>query len=389
MKNETLIESFNTDNNDVQENITKIKKPNNKNNSSKCIYRLFHNLLFSLSITFIILSIITYQNTKEHYEQYTITAKSLDEQNKTIASLEKDIANLSLNIEDQKKVYIEIRTKSEKASSILSESQRKYENISREVFVKTKFNEQFSRDLKVTKEKGQELIDNITMIKSLIPNTEIFMQFKKEYTENLQHFYQNLVNLASKQSETINKIKLNEKTLVSTALNSDIFNSYDEYKTLQNWILSDNEIAKQYKGIFTQKFKLMNDSDAEIENLFKKEKEILSSRKPIIILVSLSAEERFGYAILSPQLSLFNLDVQNDNKSFLFSLSKNQKYLLVNCNQQRMKTSYILSFRRDMEIMLPNACFENDNFFAVNPRFKFYKTKKHFGVTKVEIYILS
>ena len=54
MKNETLIESFNTDNNDVQENITKIKKPNNKNNSSKCIYRLFHNLLFSLYFHFLI-----------------------------------------------------------------------------------------------------------------------------------------------------------------------------------------------------------------------------------------------------------------------------------------------------------------------------------------------
>lgn len=389
MKNETLIESFNTDNNDVQENVTKIKKKNNKKDSSKCIYRFFHNLLISFSLTFIILSIITYQNTKEYYEQYTTTTKTIDELNSTVTSLENDLKNLSLYIDEQKKNYTEIRKKSDNASSVLSKSQEKYENISREIFIKKKANEQLSRALKNTKKKARDLIEDINTIKSLVPNTELFMHFKKKYMENLQQFYQHLFTLASKQSETISSIKSNEKTIISTALNSDVLNSYDEYKTLQNWILSDNEISKQYKGIFTQKFKLMNDSDAEIENLFKKEKEILSSQKPIIILVSLSEEERFGYAILSPQQSLFNLDVQNDKKSFLFSLSKKQKYLLVDCNQQRMKTTYILSFRRDMEIMLPNACFENDNFFAVNLRFKFYKTKKHFGVTKVEIYILS
>ena len=41
--------------------------------------------------------------------------------------------------------------------------------------------------------------------------------------------------------------------------------------------------------------------EKNIEDLFKKEKELLTSKKPILMLVSLGNDERFGYVILPPQ----------------------------------------------------------------------------------------
>jgi hypothetical protein len=224
-------------------------------------------------------------------------------------------------------------------------------------------------------------------------NREISTQEKNELFSILQAKYSKLYQEASALYE---KKQLNDHTrfnMLQLILNSDIISSLDEYRLLMNFINENTLNEKDINDIDTikktpllvQQYKLINDSDTQVENLFKKEKELITSEKPILILIQLTTGERFGICIKSKQTNLWSIQSQNDNDIFFFSFTNSKKYPFIKCNQH-MKTTYILSFRRDIEIIVPDACFNNDEFFSIEKRVKFYRTKKHFVVKEVEMY---
>lgn len=376
-----IIESFNTEASDLNTSLHPMERKKKKNNS--CIHRLMYNVLFSFSLVFFILSIITYNNNKTFYSSYSESKETYENNSAKFEQLESEIVNVNKEINEKSVRKNELMKETGEKGVELQNTQDKYEHLSRSLYNN-------DRDLSyIAMQIGKlsESIDNykkkIDILTSSSSTSEELEEERKNYLSSLQSIYISVMSESTKYAQKKHNIRQINDSIVHYILHTDVIQSDKEYSLLLSW-LSESKVS--FNSI-EMKFNVTMD-EKNIEDLFKKEKELLSSKKPILMLVSLGNDERFGYVILPPQTSIFQLNM-NDNGSFLFSLNKQKKYTLKQCKDPSMKTTYILSFRRDMEIMLPNACFENDDFFAVEERKKFYRTKKHFDVVKVEIYLLK
>lgn len=169
----------------------------------------------------------------------------------------------------------------------------------------------------------------------------------------------------------------NAQSVVGNVLHSDIITTIEDYNLLLKWLGLGSD------KILIQKYRLKGENSIELVN---NNKAILQESKPIIIILKLSTGQKFGLAILTPLPSLRKI-VLNDESSFMFSFDKMQKYSSIEC-KQNMKTTYIISFSSKTEIHIPDACFKDDNFFNIEDKIKFYKTKKHFQVEYLELYQL-
>ena len=375
-----IIESFNTEASDPHTSLHPMERKKKKNNS--CIHRLMYNVLFSLSLVFFILSIITYNNNKTFYTSYSESKELYENNSAKIEHIESEIVNVNKDINSKSGRKNEVTKVAGEKGVELQNIKDKYEQLSRSLYNN-------DRDLSyIAMQIGKlsEAIDNYKKkidILTSSSSSEELEEERKVYLSSLQSIYTSVMSESTKYAQKKHEIRQINDSIIHYVLHTDVIQSDKEYSLLLSW-LSESNIS--FNSI-EMKFNVTMD-EKNIEDLFKKEKELLTSKKPILMLVSLGNDERFGYVILPPQTSIFQLNM-NDNGSFLFSLNKQKKYTLKQCKVHSMKTTYILSFRRDMEIMLPNACFENDDFFAVEERKKFYRTKKHFDVVKVEIYLLK
>lgn len=375
-----IIESFNTEASDLNTSLHPMERKKKNNNS--CIHRLMFNVLFSLSLVFFILSIITYNNNKTFYASYSGSKEIYDNNSAKLEQIESEIVNVNKEINSISGKKNELIKVSGEKGVELQNAQDKYEKLSRSLYNNDRDVTYIVQQMgKITEaiDKYKKKIDILTSTST----SEELEEERKAYLSILQNIYQSVLSESTKYAQKIHDIRQINDSIVHYVLLTDVIQNDDEFLLLLSWLseskISFNSIEMKFNVTLEEK---------NIEDLFKKEKEILSSKKPILMLVSLGNDERFGYVILPPQTSIFQLNM-NDNGSFLFSLNKKKKYTLKQCKEPSMKTTYILSFRRDMEIMLPNACFENDDFFAVEERKKFHRTKKHFDVVKVEIYLLK
>lgn len=393
--NSGIIEQFNIENpiniNDISNRRRHFKW---FNHLKRTLRKFFNNKLFVINIFVLTLCIIiTIINAvslfnKQHALSKAKEFNQLIENNYT--TLKNDFNQLSTNRKETQQKRKEYESQSSTNDIDLEQVKTRHNKLEYTVTSVDNAIETYRKNIQFI-ETETELIEN--RIREKKRNREISTQEKNELFSILQAKYSKLYQEASALYE---KKQLNDHTrfnMLQLILNSDIISSLDEYRLLMNFINENTLNEKDINDIDTikktpllvQQYKLINDSDTQVENLFKKEKELITSEKPILILIQLTTGERFGICIKSKQTNLWSIQSQNDNDIFFFSFTNSKKYPFIKCNQH-MKTTYILSFRRDIEIIVPDACFNNDEFFSIEKRVKFYRTKKHFVVKEVEMY---
>ena len=351
-----------------------------KSNRKKTKFSTFVLFIFYLLI-FVILIIsfkITYSAQTDLNHKSNILLQTEEKLNK--AHAEKSAIEKDYFLErERKKKFSEIKSE---LSIAVSNGNKELESIKSEVDALVKEKIDIEKRLLDSEAKIREYTkklgnlpykETLDMIQDTFPN----LADQKEEYEQLQLEYSRLKSI-KKQFESYAPSEV-----LSIILNTHIMQNFTEYNTIINWIKEEDP----NKDIFlVQKYKMSEESEEEIEKLHQMAPELCSSKKKMMTLVWLKSGERFGFLTGKNQDQLWNLKMSDDS-SFFFSIDKGKKYKLKEC-QKNMKTTYILSFRPGVEIRIPDSCFEEDRIFGVEEKVKYYRAKKHFGVEKIEIYLI-